>query len=163
VAIDELVLRSANIHLSANGDGELSWEASFEFELAINEKFARNCTSQSAQIPPTEEPGYSAVDFEVTGTVRTTKTNLLEKVVGRDLKDLVNSFLGEKATSRKEKGAPTNVGESSPALSRHSASAAVPSRPIPHESDRRSRRRRSAYLAEKRRFAHVWGRVKRRF
>jgi len=51
--------------------------------LAINEKIrAQLYKPIRANFQPTEEPGYSAVDFEVTGTVERPKTNLLEKVVG---------------------------------------------------------------------------------
>jgi hypothetical protein len=41
------------------------------------------------------------------GTLEKPKTNLLEKVVGRDLKDLVNSFFGGGKTDKpkKKKGA----------------------------------------------------------
>jgi len=54
---------------------------------------------------------------------------LLEKVVGRDLKDLGNSFLGGKSDKpKKKKGAQTNVDESTPAATPGtSASAAAPS------------------------------------
>src|SRR5205823_319357 len=70
--------------------------------LAINEKIrAQLYKPIRANFQPTEEPGYSAVDFEVSGTVERPKTNLLEKVVGRDLKDLVNSFLGGKSDQPK--------------------------------------------------------------
>jgi hypothetical protein len=53
-----------------------------------------------------EEPGYFAVDFQVGGTIERPKSNLLEKVVGRDLKDLVNSFLGGKSERPKKKKSP---------------------------------------------------------
>ena len=130
VAIDELVLRSANIHLSATGTVSFRGKLHLSSRLAINEKIrAQLYKPIRANFQPTEEPGYSAVDFEVSGTVERPKTNLLEKVVGRDLKDLVNSFLGGKSDKpKKKKGAQTNVDESTPAATPGtSASATAPS------------------------------------
>jgi type II secretion system protein N len=130
VAIDELVLRSANIHLSATGTVSFRGKLHLSSRLAINEKIrAQLYKPIRANFQPTEEPGYSAVDFEVSGTVERPKTNLLEKVVGRDLKDLVNSILGGKSDKpKKKKGAQTNVDESAPsATPGTSASAAAPS------------------------------------
>jgi type II secretion system protein N len=95
VNIDELDLRSTNIHLSATGTVSFRGKLHLNSRLAINEKVrAQLFKPIRSNFQPTDEPGYSAVNFEVTGTVERPKTNLLEKVVGKDLKDLVNSFLG---------------------------------------------------------------------
>lgn len=117
VTIDELVLRSANIHLSATGTVSFRGKLHLASRLAINEKIrAQLFKPIRTNFQSTEEPGYSAVDFEVTGTLERPKTNLLEKVVGRDLKDLVNSFWGGKSDKpKKKKGAQTNPEESTPA------------------------------------------------
>jgi type II secretion system protein N len=129
VAIDELVLRSANIHLSATGTVSFRGKLHLSSRLAINEKIrAQLYKPIRANFQPTEEPGYSAVDFEVSGTLERPKTNLLEKVVGRDLKDLVNGFLGGKSDKpKKKKGAPTNVESTPSATPGTSASPAGPS------------------------------------
>ena len=129
VAIDELVLRSANIHLSATGTVSFRGKLHLSSRLAINEKIrAQLYKPIRPNFQPTEEPGYSAVDFEVSGTLERPKTNLLEKVVGRDLKDLVNSFLGGKSDKpKKKKGAPTNVESTPSATPGTSASPAGPS------------------------------------
>jgi type II secretion system protein N len=130
VTIDELVLRSANIHLSATGTVSFRGKLHLASRLAINEKIrAQLFKPIRTKFQPTEEPGYSAVDFEVTGTLERPKTNLLEKVVGRDLKDLVNSFWGGKSDKpKKKKGAQTNPEESTPATSPDtSASPVAPS------------------------------------
>lgn len=130
VKIDELVLRSANIHLSATGTVSFRGKLHLSSRLAINEKVrAQLFKPIRTNFQPTEEPGYSAVDFEVSGTLERPKTNLLEKVVGRDLKDLVNSLWGGKSDKpKKKKGAQANVDESTPAASPEtSASAAAPS------------------------------------
>jgi len=130
VTIDELILRSANIHLSATGTVSFRGKLHLSSRLAINEKIrAQLFKPIRTNFQPTEEPGYSAVDFEVSGTLERPKTNLLEKVVGRDLKDLVNSFWGGKSDkSKKKKGAQTNTDESSPLTGPEtSASPAAPS------------------------------------
>ena len=125
VTVDELVLRSANIHLSATGTVTFRGKLHLKARLAINEKIRDQLFKAiRANFQPTEEPGYSAVDFEVTGTVERPKTNLLEKVVGRDLKDLVNSFLGGKGEKpKKKKGGQQNPEESAPASPGKSAPA----------------------------------------
>jgi hypothetical protein len=120
VMIDELHLRSQNIHLSATGTVNFRGKLRLNSRLAINEKVrAQLFKPIRANFQPSDEPGYSAVDFEVTGTVDRPKTNLLEKVVGRDLKDFVNSFLGGKGErpkkkKDKDKGAQSEGDESSP-------------------------------------------------
>src|SRR2546430_7567158 len=124
VAIDDLVLRSANIHLSAAGTVSFRGKLHLSSRLAINEKIrAQLYKPIRTNFQPTEEPGYSAVDFEVNGTLERPKTNLLEKVVGRDLKDLMNSFLGKGERPKKKKGSQPGEGES-PASRNPDASAA---------------------------------------
>jgi len=108
VNVDELNLRSANIHLSATGTINFRGKVHLKSRLAINEKVRSQLFKPlRANFQPTEDPGYSAVDFEVTGTLERPKTNLFEKVVGRDLKDLVNSFFGggKSDKPKKKKGA----------------------------------------------------------
>ncbi|MEY2547203.1 MAG: hypothetical protein QOG48_2320, partial [Verrucomicrobiota bacterium] len=66
--------------------------------LAINDKIrAQLFKPMRANFQPLNEPGMSAVDFQITGTLERPRTNLVEKVVGRDIKDLgdvVRGFLG---------------------------------------------------------------------
>jgi hypothetical protein len=107
VAVDELILRSPNLRLSAKGtiahDGKLRLES----QLAINDKIRNQLFKPiRANFEPLSEPGYYAVDFEVSGTLDRPKSNLVEKVVGRDLKDLgsvINSFLGGGKSDRQRK------------------------------------------------------------
>lgn len=104
VTIDDLSLRSQNIHLSAVGTVSFRGQLHLNSRLAINEKVrAQLFKPIRANFQPTDEAGYSAVDFEVNGTLDHPKTNLLEKVVGRDLKGLMNSFLGGGKSDRQKK------------------------------------------------------------
>jgi type II secretion system protein N len=121
VTVDELILHSPNIRLSATGTITFAGKLRLDSRLAINEKIrAQLFKPIRANFQPTDEAGYSAIDFEVGGTVDRPKTNLLEKMVGRDLKDLVNSFWGGKVDRpKKKKSGETTPGEAlaSPSLS----------------------------------------------
>jgi type II secretion system protein N len=104
VTIDELVLRSPSIHLSGSGTVSFRGKLHLNSRLAINQNIREQLFKPiRANFQPTDEPGYSAVDFEVNGTLERPKTNLLEKVVGRDLRDLVNSFWGGGSKGEKPK------------------------------------------------------------
>jgi type II secretion system protein N len=104
ITVDELILRSPNIRLSATGTITFAGKLHLDSQLAIDEKIrAQLFKPIRANFQPTDEAGYSAVAFEVNGTVEHPKTNLLEKVVGHDLKDLVNSFWGGKESHPKKK------------------------------------------------------------
>jgi AsmA-like C-terminal region len=121
ITVDELILRSPNIRLSATGTINFKGKLHLDSRLAINDKIrAQLFKPIRANFEPDAEPGYFAVDFEVSGTIERPKSNLLEKVVGRDLKDLVNSFWGGKSDrSRKKKSAAlapeTQASEAAPA------------------------------------------------
>jgi type II secretion system protein N len=98
ITIDELLLRSQNIRLSAAGTVSFDGKLHLESQLAVSEKM-RNQLFRAIRdnFQPIDEPGYSGVSFQVTGTVGRPKTNLMDKLIGRDLKDLgsvINSFIG---------------------------------------------------------------------
>jgi uncharacterized protein involved in outer membrane biogenesis len=106
VNVDELTLNSQNIRLSAKGTVTFGGKLHLDSRLAINEKIRSQLFKPiRVNFQPTNEPGFSAVEFEVGGTIDRPKTNLLEKVVGRDLKDLVNSLWGGKTSRSKKKQA----------------------------------------------------------
>src|SRR5439155_21198773 len=58
---------------------------------------------------PISEAGYSAVEFQVGGTVDHPKSNLVERVVGRNLKDFVSGFLGGGKSDRPKKKKPADA------------------------------------------------------
>jgi type II secretion system protein N len=96
VTIDSLILHSANIHLSANGTMTFAGKMHLDSRLAINEKIRSQLYKPlRANFQPSDEPGYYSLDFQVTGSVERPKTNLLDKVVGRDLKDFFNILRGK--------------------------------------------------------------------
>lgn len=98
VTIDELLLRSQNIRLSATGTVSFEGKLRLESQLAITDQMRSQLFRAIREnFQRIEEPGYSAVSFQVTGTVGKPRTNLMDKLIGRDLKDLgsvINSFMG---------------------------------------------------------------------
>ena len=108
VTIDELVLRSPNIRLSAVGTVNFNGKLRLESQLAINEKVRGQLYKPLREnFQPVGDSGYSAVDFQVRGTLERPKSNLVDKVVGGNLKDFVSGFLGggKKDRSKKKKTA----------------------------------------------------------
>jgi hypothetical protein len=89
VVVDDLLLKSANIRLSAKGTIAFTGKMRLQSQLAVNEKIRTQLfRAIRDNFKPTDQPGYAAVDFQVSGTVDKPKTNLMDKVVGRDIKDL---------------------------------------------------------------------------
>jgi hypothetical protein len=113
VTIDELILRSPNIRLSASGTVAFNGKLQLESQLAINEKIRSQLFKAIRQnFQPINEPGYFAVDFQVGGSVDHPKSNLMENLVGRDLKELggvINSFLGGGKSERPKKKKPAGT------------------------------------------------------
>lgn len=109
IMVDQLVLRSPNIRLSATGtiafDGKLQLDA----QLAINDKVRSQLFKPiRVNFQALSETGLWGVDFQVSGTLARPKSNLVEKVVGRDLKDLgsvINSLLGGSKGKKKKREA----------------------------------------------------------
>jgi type II secretion system protein N len=107
VKVDDLVLRSPNLRLSATGNITLNGRLHLDAQLAINEKVRSQLFKPIRQnFQPTSDPQYSAVDFQVTGTLERPRTNLMDRIVGHDLKDIVSGFLGGGKKSGKNRKAP---------------------------------------------------------
>jgi hypothetical protein len=111
VTIDELIFRSENIRLSAAGTISFDGKLHLDSQLAVNEKM-RNHLFRALRdnFQPISEPGYSGVSFQVSGTVGRPKTDLMDKLIGRDLKDLTSVISGliggGKSNKAKKKNAP---------------------------------------------------------
>ncbi|HYJ07179.1 MAG TPA: AsmA-like C-terminal region-containing protein [Chthoniobacterales bacterium] len=109
VTIDELVFRSQNIRLTATGTVSFDGKLHLESQLAVNEKMRSQLfRALRENFQPTDEPGYTAVSFQVSGTVGRPKTNLMDKLIGRDLKDLssvISGLIGGGKPDRKKKKA----------------------------------------------------------
>jgi hypothetical protein len=107
VTIDELIFRSENIRLSAVGTVSFDGKLQLESQLAVNEKMRKQLFRAIREnFQPINEPGYTAVNFQVSGTVGRPKTNLMDRLIGRDLKDLssvISGLMGGGKSERKKK------------------------------------------------------------
>jgi hypothetical protein len=108
VTVDELILRSPNIRLTASGTVAFDGTLRLDSQLAIDDRIRGQLFKAiRGNFQPTNEPGYSAIDFQVVGSVDRPSTNLVERLVGRDLSSMLNSLLGGKKDRPKKKKKPT--------------------------------------------------------
>lgn len=104
VTIDELVLRSPNIRLTASGTVTFQGGLQLNSQLAINDKVRGQLFKAiRANFHPTNDPGYSAIEFQVGGTIDRPSTNLMEQLMGRDISSMLNTFFGGKKQRPKKK------------------------------------------------------------
>jgi hypothetical protein len=116
VTVDELILRSPNIRLTASGTVTFDGRLKLDSQLAINDKIRDQLFKAIRQnFQPINEQGYSAIDFQVGGTIDRPSTNLMDRLVGRDLSSMINSFFGggKKERAKKKK---KQVEEAAPAI-----------------------------------------------
>jgi len=127
VTIDELILRSPNVRLTASGTVGFDGKLNLDSQLAINERIRSQLFKAiRANFQPTNEPGYTAIDFQVGGTVDRPSTNLMDRVVGRDLSNMINSLFGGKR-DRPKKNKKKQVDQAISATPSPSASPDEPS------------------------------------
>ena len=104
VTIDELVLRSPNIRLTSSGTVAFDGTLQLNSQLAINERIRGQLFKAIRDnFHRIDDPAYSAIEFQVGGTVERPSTNLVEQVVGRDITSMLNSFFGGKKDRSKKK------------------------------------------------------------
>ena len=104
VTIDELILRSPNIRVSCSGTVTFKGKLKLNAQLAINDKIRDQLFKPIREnFQPVDEPGYAAVDFHVSGSIDRPKSDLVEKVMGGNLKDFVSGFLGGGKSGRGKK------------------------------------------------------------
>jgi hypothetical protein len=120
-------LRSPNIRLTASGTVAYDGKLNLDSQLAIDDRIRGQLFKAIRQnFQPINEPGYSAIDFQVGGTIDRPSTNLMNRLVGRDLSGMLNSlFGGKKDRSKKKK---KQIEQATPATSdAGSAMSALPS------------------------------------
>jgi hypothetical protein len=104
VTIDELILHSPNIRLTASGTVGFDGSLKLDSQLAINDRIRGQLFKAIREnFQPISEPGYSAIDFQVGGTIDRPSTNLMDRLVGRDLSSMLNSLFGGKRDRSKKK------------------------------------------------------------
>ena len=135
VTIDELILRSPNIRLTASGTVGFDGALQLNSQLAINDRIRGQLfRAIRDNFHPIDEPGFCAIEFHVGGTVDRPSTNLVERVVGRDISSMLNSFFGGKKDRLKKKKKPTEeaiTAAPSPAISPEQALPEVTVTPSP--------------------------------
>jgi hypothetical protein len=117
VTVDELVLRSPNMRLSARGNIAFNGKMQLDSQLAINDTVREKLFKPIRDnFQPISEPGYSAVDFQVSGTVSKPRSNLVDRMIGRDLKELVSGLFGGKKSKKKKESElpPADAGQATP-------------------------------------------------
>jgi hypothetical protein len=118
VLIDELILRSPNLRLTATGSISLrGGKLALDSVLAINDKIRSQLFRGIREnFVPTSEPGRYALQFHVGGTVDKPKTDLVERAVGADLNNfggVIDALLGH-GKGKKKKKPEMNTPASSP-------------------------------------------------
>jgi hypothetical protein len=135
VTIDELILRSPNIRLTSSGTVAFDGTLQLNSQLAINDRIRGQLFKAIRNnFHSTDDPDYSAIEFQVGGTIERPSTNLVEQVVGRDISSMLNSFFGGKKAKKKKKPA-ENAAPATPERSDAGrATAAVPSPSLPPQA-----------------------------
>ena len=140
VTVDELLLRSPNIRLTASGTVAFNGTLRLNSQLAINDRIRGQLFKAIRDnFHPIDEPGYSAIEFQVAGTVDRPSTNLVERLVGRDISSMLNSLFGGKRDRPKKKKKPveeaasaiTGPDNAGAAMTRAPSPAAPPQQALP--------------------------------
>jgi hypothetical protein len=125
--IDELILRSPNIRLTASGTVAFDGKLKLDSQLAIDDRIRGQLFKAIREnFQPISELGYSAIDFQVVGTIDRPSTNLVERLVGRDLSSMLNSLFGGKRDRPKKKKKPTEEAMPAPATPTTASEEALP-------------------------------------
>jgi AsmA-like C-terminal region len=83
LVIEELLLRSENLVLSATGPLQSSGELNLDSRLLFNEKLTSRVRGfLGSQLSPAPEAGYSQISFHVTGPASNPRTDLIERLTG---------------------------------------------------------------------------------
>ena len=81
--VDDLLLRSENLVLTATGPMDSSGELNLDSRLLFNEKLSGRLQGLLGnKLTPAPEQGYSQISFRVTGPALNPKTDLLERLTG---------------------------------------------------------------------------------
>jgi hypothetical protein len=138
VTIDELILRSPNIRLTASGTVAFDGKLRLDSQLAINDKIRGQLFKAIRQnFQAIDEAGYSAIEFQVGGTIDKPSTNLMDRLVGRDLSSMINSFFGggkkERAKKKKKRDEEVAPAAPQPGDAGNAMPAAPSTSPLPQD------------------------------
>jgi len=129
VMIDGLNLRSQNLALSATGTIGFDGRVALNSTLTINDKVRGQLfRGMRENFVATDVPGEYSLPFHIGGTLEKPKTDLMERAVGVDLKNIggvIDALFG------RGKGRKKKEGESMPQPSPSVGSAAPAASPVP--------------------------------
>lgn len=127
VLIDQLILRSPNLQLNASGSVAFNGKVALDSTLTINDKIRGQLfRGMRENFAATDRPGEYSLPFHIGGTLDKPKTDLMERAVGADLKNIgsVIDALFSRGKNRKKKDAEPRA---SPSSSETPAAALSPS------------------------------------
>lgn len=107
VNVDELSLRSQNVRVTGSGTIAFDGRVAVASHLGISDELRAQLwrpVAEKFSLP--SEPGFAAISFTIGGTVERPTSDLLEQLVGRDIKDIggmLNSLLKSKPNKQKAK------------------------------------------------------------
>jgi AsmA-like C-terminal region/AsmA family len=129
VLIDEMVLRSPNLRLNATGTVTFDGKLALESTLTINDKIRGQLFRAIREnFATTNQPGEYSLPFHIGGTLEKPKTDLMQRAVGVDLKNIagvIDALFGKGKNKKKNAEPPAP-----PALDAN-MSTAPPASPIP--------------------------------
>lgn len=107
VVVDEIVLRSPNIRLTGVGTIGFDGALRINSQLAINDKIRRQLfRAVRDNFQPVADSDYAAVDFQISGTIDHPTSNVLDKIVGGDARNIggmINTLLGGRSERKKKR------------------------------------------------------------
>lgn len=107
VNVDELSLRSPNVRVTGSGTIAFDGRVAITSHLAISDDLRGQLWRPVREkFSPTDEDGFAAISFTIGGTIERPTTDLLDQLVGRDMKEIggmLNSLLRSKPNKQKTK------------------------------------------------------------
>ena len=109
IRVDQLLLQSANLRITAHGTVNLDGRLDLDANLAINKKISRQLPAMIEEnFIPVENSDLRAVDFKIFGTLSHPRTDLQVRLLGRDVEkkvekkaiDLLQNIFGGKKPRR---------------------------------------------------------------
>ncbi len=113
IRIRALMLQSERVQIDVAGKVGAEQKLDLDARLSLASELTNKMPSELARnfLPITNRPGWSAVDFEIKGTLNKPKSNLETKLLGGSLEKAVFDWLGVGATKKTDESEPTKAGK----------------------------------------------------
>lgn len=108
VFIDQILLESTDLALVAGGNAKFDGKLALQASLGVSEKLVKQLPGMVKEnFGETDAKGFRSVTFEITGNVDRPRSNLLDKIVGRQVpsqfEDFVSGLFGGSKKKEKDK------------------------------------------------------------